>query len=153
MEPTLKCPRDGTDLSGRRVGGRILGFRIDECTKCHGTWFDRGELQRVTSDKAIESLIREYATPAPNPIRCLREGTAMKKRTIEAVEVDVCPSCGGFWVDGGELEELEEAAQTVEDPTKAGVPLIAALSPRDVTLLAWIAPDTLTKIQHETRHR
>src|SRR5947209_15607745 len=116
METPLQCPRDSGELGGRRIGGRVLGFRIDVCPKCHGTWFDRGELRQVTNDTAIEGLIKEYATTAPNPIRCLRDRTPMKKRTIGDVEIDVCPKCGGFWVDGGELEELEAAAQSVETP-------------------------------------
>jgi len=134
-------------------GGRVFGFRIDECPKCHGTWFDRGELRLVTNDRAIEALIKDYATTAPNPIQCVRDRTPMRKRTIADVEIDVCQKCGGFWVDGGELEELEEAVQAVEAPPKEGVPLVAALTPRDVALLAWIAPDTLSRLQHETHPR
>jgi len=153
MNAPLQCPREGAELGGQQLGGRVLGFRIDVCPKCHGTWFDRGELRLVTNDRAIEALIKDYATTAPNPIQCVRDRTPMRKRTIGDVEIDVCQKCGGFWVDGGELEELEEAVQAVEAPPKEGVPLVAALTPRDVALLAWIAPDTLSRLQHETHPR
>jgi Zn-finger nucleic acid-binding protein len=150
METTVRCPRDGSELSARHLGGRIHGFRIDVCAKCGGTWFDRGELRRVTHDAAIERMLRDYATSAPNPITCLRDGSPMKRRKIEDVEVDVCGKCGGFWVHGGELEALEAAARDVETTEKGHPTLYQALSPRDVAILAWIAPDTLTKLQHET---
>jgi Zn-finger nucleic acid-binding protein len=150
METTLRCPRDGAELSARHLGGRIHGFRIEACEKCKGTWFDRGELRRVTHDAAIEKMIRDYATSASNPIACVRDGSPMKRRKIEDVEIDVCAKCGGFWVDGGELEALEAAARDVETGERGHPSLYQALSPRDVAILAWIAPDTLTKLQHET---
>ncbi len=150
MEPSFQCPRDGTPLQGRVVAGTVLPFRLDECPKCRGTWFDRGELRKVTKDAEVEKLIRDYATPAPNSILCLRDRTPMKRRVIEDVEIDACGSCGGFWVDGGELEELEEAAQDVE-ATEIERPLYSALEPRDIAILAWVAPATFTRLQHETR--
>ena len=150
MEPTMQCPRDMTPLKGRVVAGRILPFRLDECPTCWGTWFDRGELRRVTKDAEVEKLIRDYATPAPKPIVCLRDRTPMKRRVLEAVEIDVCGSCGGFWVDGGELEELEAAAQDVE-AKETERPLYTTLEARDIAILAWVAPATFTRLQHETR--
>ncbi|TLZ64195.1 MAG: hypothetical protein E6K13_03180 [Methanobacteriota archaeon] len=109
MEPMIRCPRDDTELRGRIVAGTIFPFRIDECTKCGGTWFDRGELRKVTHDAELEKILRDYATPGPNPIACLRDQAPMNRRVIEDVEIDVCETCGGFWVDGGELQELVSA--------------------------------------------
>jgi len=62
-----------------------------------------------------------------------------------------CESCGGFWVDGGELQELVSAAKDVESSGDPERPLISELEPRDIAILAWIAPGTFTKFQHETR--
>ena len=152
MDPKLQCPRDGAPLTGRMVAGKLLPFRLDECAKCGGTWFDRGELRKVTKDAEIEHLLRDYATPGPNPISCLRDQSPMKRRVVEDVEIDVCGNCGGFWVDGGELEELVSAARDVEAEGEIERPLSAELEPRDVAILAWIAPATFTKLQHET-HR
>jgi len=151
MEPMIRCPRDDTELRGRIVAGTIFPFRIDECTKCGGTWFDRGELRKVTHDAELEKILRDYATPGPNPIACLRDQAPMNRRVIEDVEIDVCESCGGFWVDGGELQELVSAAKDVESSGDPERPLISELEPRDIAILAWIAPGTFTKFQHETR--
>jgi uncharacterized protein len=36
--------------------------------------------------------------------RCV--GTQLRPRIREGIEVDVCPSCRGVWLDRGELEKL-----------------------------------------------
>ena len=110
-----------------------------------------GELRKVTHDAELEKILRDYATPGPNPIACLRDQAPMNRRVIEDVEIDVCESCGGFWVDGGELQELVSAAKDVESSGDPERPLISELEPRDIAILAWIAPGTFTKFQHETR--
>ncbi len=37
---------------------------------------------------------------------CVRCTSVLDKATISDVEVDLCPSCGGLWLDAGELERL-----------------------------------------------
>ncbi len=39
-------------------------------------------------------------------------GEPMKQESILGVVVDRCPSSGGVWLDGGELEQLLERAKT-----------------------------------------
>lgn len=44
-------------------------------------------------------------------MNCPKDGTAMRERERETgageiVVMDVCPSCGGLWLDKGELEKL-----------------------------------------------
>jgi hypothetical protein len=48
----MKCPKCGYDL----ITGEWHGIQIDQCTHCHGLWFDAGE---------AESLV---AHPEPNVI-------------------------------------------------------------------------------------
>jgi hypothetical protein len=38
--------------------------------------------------------------------RCPKCGTQLQLREQHGVEVDECPSCGGVWLDQGELEEI-----------------------------------------------
>lgn len=40
-----RCPRCGVDMDGRLFGGVTL----DRCARCHGLWFDGGELQVVVA--------------------------------------------------------------------------------------------------------
>ncbi|HXM37428.1 MAG TPA: zf-TFIIB domain-containing protein [Gemmatimonadales bacterium] len=48
----MKCPKCGYDL----ITGDWDGIQIDQCTHCHGIWFDAGE---------AETLLR---SPQSNPL-------------------------------------------------------------------------------------
>ena len=37
---------------------------------------------------------------------CPMDGAAMSKEIVHNVVLDRCPSCGGMWLDGGEMELL-----------------------------------------------
>ena len=39
----MKCPKCGYDL----ITGDWDGIQIDQCTHCHGIWFDDGEAEAV----------------------------------------------------------------------------------------------------------
>jgi hypothetical protein len=43
---------------------------------------------------------------------CPLDGTTMSCTTYEAdIEVDICPKCGGFWLDHGELENIQHTVE------------------------------------------
>lgn len=47
-------------------------------------------------------------------MNCPKDGTALRERERETTEqdlvvIDVCPNCGGIWLDKGELEKLTTA--------------------------------------------
>ncbi len=45
-------------------------------------------------------------------MRCINDGDEMTRMTWEAdVEVDRCPTCGGTWLDHGELEQLQSTVE------------------------------------------
>ena len=39
----MKCPKCGYDL----ITGEWNGIQIDQCTQCHGIWFDAGEAESL----------------------------------------------------------------------------------------------------------
>ena len=49
---------------------------------------------------------------------CPRCKTAMDQRTRDDVEIDVCASCGGVWLDGGELAKILEMDRVRADAEK-----------------------------------
>lgn len=86
--------------------------RIDVCGNCGGSWYDRGELAQTINDRRIaERLTEDPIRGTMSPIACPRCGGRMRVRKEWDVEVDVCISCGGVWLDHGELEELESHAE------------------------------------------
>ena len=42
-------------------------------------------------------------------IACPRCAVTLEQRSMESVLVDVCPMCGGVWLDAGELDILRKA--------------------------------------------
>jgi len=39
-------------------------------------------------------------------MKCPKDGADLTTRAEASVQVDVCPECGGMWLDAGELPEL-----------------------------------------------
>jgi ribosomal protein L37AE/L43A len=57
----MKCPKCGYDL----ITGAWHGIQIDQCTHCHGIWFDAGEAEGLVGDaepgllgRALKSVMR-----------------------------------------------------------------------------------------------
>ncbi len=48
-------------------------------------------------------------------LTCLKCTSVLDKARIEDVEVDVCPACGGLWLDHGEVERLARKMQSELD--------------------------------------
>ena len=51
-QPRIKCPRDNTELEERAFGD----VKLDVCPKCHGVWFDSGELEMILHASRAELL-------------------------------------------------------------------------------------------------
>jgi hypothetical protein len=43
----MKCPKCGYDL----ITGDWHGVQIDQCTNCHGIWFDAGEAESLVKSE------------------------------------------------------------------------------------------------------
>jgi len=116
----MNCPACSRKLTETKVGA----VAVDVCSGgCGGIWFDAFELQRV--DEQHEAAGKRLLEIPRNPAvivdttrkracpRC--DGVKLKRHFFSArrkVEVDQCPSCGGYWLDAGELEQIraEKAA-------------------------------------------
>jgi len=44
-------------------------------------------------------------------MECPKCKTEMTKKYVESVQIDKCPSCGGVWLDRGELDSIRESAE------------------------------------------
>src|SRR5215472_16459939 len=112
----MKCPACFNELTQLQVGTLV----VDACQGgCGGIWFDAFELQRVDEEDeaAGEPLIhlqrderivvdtsRKRDCPRCVGVRLHRHFFSAKRK----VEVDECPSCGGYWLDAGELAQIRE---------------------------------------------
>ena len=52
----MKCPKCGYDL----ITGEWDGIQIDQCTHCHGVWFDAGEAEALLKAPQANVLSRVF---------------------------------------------------------------------------------------------
>lgn len=120
--PTLRCPACYHPLTPHTIGA----VTVDVCEGgCGGAWFDSFELQRIAeTDHATEALAsvphaerinldptRKRQCPRCDGVKLIRHFASGLRR----VEVDHCPSCGGYWLDYGELDKvIEEKSQEAQ---------------------------------------
>lgn len=85
---------------------------IDVCRRCGGSWYDRGELERTVVNRRMAAILAEPPIRGVmSPMACPRCGGRMRTRQEWGVEVDVCTSCEGVWLDRGEDEALRSQAE------------------------------------------
>lgn len=102
----MDCPRCNAVMRPRRVRNVIVHF----CPDCAGLWLGRDAMaglrrrhgDKVTALTTAGSRARK-ADPEGKAV-CPDDSSRMVLRTHRGVTVDLCPSCGGVWLDRGELE-------------------------------------------------
>lgn len=131
----MRCPACG------RVLGRVTveGISLDVCRGgCGGIWFDRYELMKV--DESRESAGKELLDIERDPalvvdhdkrLSCPKHpGVVMMRHFSSAkrrVTVDECPSCGGYWLDAGELATIRSEFETEEERDRASAQYFSEL--------------------------
>lgn len=106
----MKCPRC-MEFELKPV--RVDDVEVDQCDNCLGIWCDVSELKKLVE---LDSLGDLKLTGKPAgvlgaPINCPRDGATLDTvNDVKAADVklDICPECGGRWLDGGELDRLRE---------------------------------------------
>lgn len=94
----------------------IRGVEIDVCGGCGGIWLDRGELIKLklkAGKRTIENIQDSKAEvvkvpPTSGRVRLpcpVCEGKLLPLQ-VEQVAVEICNSCGGLFLDHGELDPV-----------------------------------------------
>jgi Zn-finger nucleic acid-binding protein len=124
----MNCPACERELEQKAVGP----VELDVCKGgCGGIWFDNYELDKM--DEKHEHLGEELLAIEKGPAvqvdharkrRCPRCADMHIGRSFwsvkQEVEIDECPSCGGVWLDTGELAAIRSMFPTEEARRKAG---------------------------------
>jgi len=148
----LHCPICHANLIQSTEDDLVLDICQDGCG---GIWFDNHELQQVI-DSACNLEINEPSTNTTNSSthvvseqkhpcpKC--EGIYMLRHLFKGsnVEIDECPSCGGIWLDQGELQDICASQLDSESKTAPA----ASLDPRTAMLLADLQSDIEQSRQH-----
>jgi Zn-finger nucleic acid-binding protein len=129
----MNCPRDGEKLFPVQYEGDVF---VQECTKCKGTFLDRGELEKI--EEAHEHDFRGALTRMPDivagayerarqraegELSCPKCGSEMETREYaycSQVMINKCVRCGGIWLDRGEVEALEEFYEREREGARRG---------------------------------
>ncbi len=105
----LQCPRCIKKMRKQRH----LKAVIDHCDACQGNFFDEGEMLAVlgkVADPEVWARGDRKRTPCASEITCPRCHKRMHMHPLGddtlAVDVDFCLSCGGIWLDGGEVDAV-----------------------------------------------
>jgi Zn-finger nucleic acid-binding protein len=112
----MDCPRCKTQLSVENLKDVKVSFDIDTCANCGGTWFDKGELDKI--DQVMEPTFLEIrkiprkseqleALYCPSCNHHPRLEKAEHPRDSKVI-FDYCTSCKGIWLDKGELEAIQK---------------------------------------------
>jgi Zn-finger nucleic acid-binding protein len=130
----MKCPACFNPLTEVEVGQ----VKVDVCQNgCGGIWFDAFELQQVdqeeeeTGNPLLHIRRDENITVDPSRKReCPRCGNVKLHRHYfsakRQVQVDECPQCGGYWLDGGELAQIRAEKRQEMSQEPADSPTISS---------------------------
>jgi Zn-finger nucleic acid-binding protein len=116
----------------------INKVEIDICEDCGGVWFDNlefekfDEVQESAGDQLVNLLAgcRKKPVDLSQRVNCPRCPDTVLMRHFESalrkIAIDQCPSCGGIWLDAGELAEYRKLFPGEEDKKKVNEEFIAA---------------------------
>ena len=109
MREKVDCPRCWKEMMRHKVKVFGPGIDIDICPKCQGVWLDTDELGKLLKDRKLTNyLTKHIGTKTESKLVCPRCGGLMDLETADDVEVDVCLTCHGVWLDEGELDSLKQ---------------------------------------------
>jgi PAT family beta-lactamase induction signal transducer AmpG len=106
----MRCPKCRSDMELLTIDG----VEIDRCTRCHGLWFDPGEIGKLRDRKIAAAIdigdpVIGSARNASDRYRCPRCGGKML-RTTDAKQRHIwfeeCETCHGSYFDAGEFTDL-----------------------------------------------
>ena len=115
-ETLVRCPRCRLELVPRDIftGGRHA--TVGSCMSCGGLWMRDSDLERLS--EVVEPVIVEWRHLRPEeeqsaPLDCpeCENPKPMKKMRSERdarVVLDHCEECGGVWLDGKELQAIQQ---------------------------------------------
>ncbi|HUQ32602.1 MAG TPA: zf-TFIIB domain-containing protein [Pyrinomonadaceae bacterium] len=71
-------------------------------------YFRRKEREAIEKLRAKMSAEEQAKASAASALRCPKCDGTLEGVIVESVEINVCNTCGGAWLDAGELEQLSK---------------------------------------------
>jgi membrane associated rhomboid family serine protease/Zn-finger nucleic acid-binding protein len=98
----------------------VFGIQIDCCDQCGGSWYDAGELDEVLGKGHIlfsslrSSQARTFTSQLLCPVCSLPMSGVTFRREHECLEIDICDTCSGIWLDRGEFQSVRKIIRGLE---------------------------------------
>lgn len=94
------CPRDGEGLTAHKTAqGRAI-----RCGTCAGLWLSGTTVVRHIGQIPRPAFVRDKGSQTS--LHCPEDQSRLVAVMHHGVEIDACTSCGGVWLDQGELEKI-----------------------------------------------
>ncbi|HEY0776897.1 MAG TPA: zf-TFIIB domain-containing protein [Gemmatirosa sp.] len=84
----------------------------DPLRRNEGTYFARENADLIAERRRALDAERESRERESHVMRCPNCGGHLEPRNHHGVTIDVCPECGGTWLNRGELELLEHVEES-----------------------------------------
>ena len=115
---SMDCPRCNEKMAKEEIDGEMIAV----CHDCGGMWLQRNQLNKmiIEGEGDFESAsVDSSATGGEmTTLSCPEcDGSIMGKVNFlhySDIILDHCDSCGGFWLDQGELERIHGYVRQVE---------------------------------------
>jgi Zn-finger nucleic acid-binding protein len=111
----MRCLNCDTEMMNNQVSTKNDLISYDMCENCGSLWLDAGELDKMAFQ--VEGSI-EYCSQEPikEPEKQIRKcprcdnSNLYRVRFLNSTDIILhhCRNCGGFWLDGGELNLIDK---------------------------------------------
>ena len=116
----MRCLNCGAEMANYDVITSKGELSYDLCEKCGSLWLDKGKLDKMAFQVAgsIEFCSeKDDPTPEAQVKNCPRCDGVTLSRVRFLGETDIilhhCKNCGGFWLDGGELNLIDNELEKI----------------------------------------
>lgn len=129
----MYCPRDNTNL----IPKDFKHHQVNYCSSCKGLWLP-GDIVPSLLSSSANGRIRNLQHATGSALSCPGQCATLLEMRINGIIIDVCSSCGGVWLDRGEIEAVVKKATKLrnEKRLQADTVLFSV-----VDGVSWCLPD------------
>jgi Zn-finger nucleic acid-binding protein len=120
----LNCGKEMVNYEVHKIGSKLS---YDLCESCGGLWLDRGGLDKMAFQVQgdIEFCSEEEIGKILEPVKKCPRCNGMPLHKVKFlgysdILLDHCKNCGGFWLDGGELQQIDDYLAKIMPVKKTG---------------------------------
>ncbi len=123
----MKCLNCGEKMTTHLVNKKGDYITFDICKSCGSLWLDKGELDKMafqvqgSIEYSSERIAENTGEKIINCPRC--ENEQMQKVYFigySDIILDHCNNCGGFWLNAGELDQINKELESIMPVTGKG---------------------------------